>query len=91
MELSTVDLNTNHLNTKNIRILNFLIFGFQMVGLYAMSCVLDQPFKNGWALAMAKALSQPFQNWTRFQMLMNKMEAICLYFKWSDFRITDPI
>ena len=36
------DLKTDHLNTRNISILKF---GFQMVGLVAMSNVLDQPFK----------------------------------------------
>ena len=38
--------------------------------------------------------SQPFENWiflSRFQMVFDKMAAICSDFKWLGFWISDPI
>ena len=61
----------------------FLMVGFEIVW-----------FSNGRALPIPIAIVPTIQNqdiFVCFQMVFDKMVAICLNFKWLDFRISDPI
>ena len=68
------DLKFDHLKFGNICNPDFFKVRFQMVR-----------FSNGRALAMAIAIVL-----SGFQMVFDKMAAICLDFKWLSFRISDP-
>ena len=79
------DLKSN--NLKSRLHLDFLKVGFQMVR-----------FSNGQALdvAIVSTIRKQYhlksrQFLSRFQMVFDKMEAICPDFKWSGFQISDPI
>ena len=72
------DLKSDHSESGNILNPDFLKVGFQMVGLQLWFQLQSKPFKIRTFLS-------------RFQMVFDKMAAICPDFRWSCFQIPDPI
>ena len=79
----------DHLKSGNIKNPDFLKVGFQMVQFSN-----GRAFSHGYSYSPNHLITGLFENrmfLSGFQMVSDKMGAICLDSKWLGFRISDPI